>query len=182
MIAGWGRNRSPMDTAAPKLDLEGSMGLGLVHSGQSRPCVLPDSGTGPRHNMFRVVGDTGLTGNPLEKASHPSSTGQQVEDSFICSLTRSDRLLCEGFTGPLSPWLPGWCSAFKTFGRVHAHWSFQQSLERGSDVPHTRLTGGLHCSPHPNPHPLCTMSSASLHHLLVSTIPASSPGSHFWIS
>lgn len=96
-----------MDTAAPKLDLEGSMGLGLVHSGLSRPPVLPDSGTETRHNMFRVVGDTDPTGDPLEKASHSSSAGQQAEDSFICSLTRSDRLVCEGFSGPLSLWLPG---------------------------------------------------------------------------
>lgn len=58
--AGRGCNRSPIDTAAPKLDLEGSMGLGLVRSGLSRPSVLPDSGTGTRHNVFRVVGEVGM--------------------------------------------------------------------------------------------------------------------------
>lgn len=112
-----------MDAAAPKLDLEGVMSLRLIHSGPPRPSALPNPGTGSRHNMLRVVEETSATRALIERASLPLSAGQPAEGSFIGSPTHSDcdgegflatELLWPSIPGPLSPWLPGSRSAFKT--------------------------------------------------------------------
>lgn len=168
-----------MDTAALKLGLKGSIGLLLLHSGSSRPSVLPNSGTGSRHDMLRVVGETGPARAPLEKASHPLSTGQQAEDSFICSLPCSDRLLCErrpGYEAPLAKY--AWHSE-PVAPKLGLCFQDPHSLRSPCTqvrpaAPGRQLSPASHssCSPHPNPHPLCTMGSVSLCHLPLSTIPA----------
>ena len=52
---------------------------------------------------FEGHGETGPTRAPLEKASLPLSTGQPIEDSFICSPACSDRLWWGGLPGYQAP-------------------------------------------------------------------------------
>lgn len=179
-----------MDAAAPKLDLERIMSLWSGHSVSpdhlSCPTLGLEADTVRRRSWETLV----QPGPPQGKSL--LSTGQLAEDSFICLLACSDCSV-KGFLGtePLWPSMTGSLSlapklvlCFQDPDSLKSQ-CMQVLLEvpKGVSVrAHAQLPGSLQLLSHPDPHLRCSTGSAGLPHLLTPTIPASTPGSHFWIS